>query len=127
MLREVRIGRTAEELRDSASPEPREWEAEALAYLDKARCLMASPGLYPDLLDAQRQIGGPYTFTDGVWLWSGDLVYYLKNYHIDLPAEFLEHMRQRNWVPPELSDDEVDAICEQLYGPGPQAAPVVEA
>lgn len=120
------VGLTVEELRASARQEPREWEAGALAYLDRACCLMASPGLYPDLLDPARQIGGPYTFTDGVWLWPGDVVYYLRNYHIDLPAEFLEHMRARDWVPPELGQDEVDAICERLYGP-PTQAPVVDA
>ncbi len=45
------------------------------------------PGLHPHCL-----------LTDGQWLWSAALLYYVAQYHLRLDAEFVEHARANQWV-----------------------------
>lgn len=47
---------------------------------------------------------GPSLLSDGVWVWRVDSAYYLQNYSLDMPDEFLEHVRQRNYRP----DNDID-------------------
>jgi hypothetical protein len=35
--------------------------------------------------------------TDGVWLWPGALLYYVQEYHLDLPREFIHHAESHQW------------------------------
>lgn len=35
--------------------------------------------------------------TDGTWLWPAALIYYLEEYHLQLPDAFLSHAREVNW------------------------------
>jgi hypothetical protein len=57
--------------------------------------------------------------TDGVWVWSGVLPYYVAMYHLRLPDRFLQFAAEHHWTVPsainldELSWDAYDAIPEQ--------------
>ena len=43
-----------------------------------------------DVIDSSKGTAGtPTVYTDGKWIWPGDLAYYVKNYHLELPQEFL--------------------------------------
>lgn len=107
--------RSAEDVSDAASAMENPWESMAVRYLEQGKTVLVSPHWVDDLLNAQmRRICQYSTLTDGTWIWPSDLVYYVKNYHVVLPEEFIEHMASRNWVVPELGDAELDAICEQL-------------
>jgi hypothetical protein len=35
--------------------------------------------------------------TDGVWLWPGALLYYVREYHLRPPAEFVQHAEAHQW------------------------------
>jgi len=39
-----------------------------------------------------------YIFTDSVWAWFDILPYFLKNYRIKLPKEFLAHLEKKNFI-----------------------------
>ncbi|MDG4857657.1 protein kinase [Streptomyces sp. T-3] len=54
----------------------------------------------PDLLRPQEVIlGGPSLHTDGVWVWRTDSIHYLENYQLDLPEDFLRHVRASAYRP----------------------------
>ena len=80
-------------------------EEKALAYMKAGSEFLLIAGVFEDVLDSQRPIvGAPHVMTDGVWAWSAELIYYLQNYHIQLPEEFLQHMLNNNWIVPEVLD-----------------------
>ncbi|WP_256341606.1 hypothetical protein [Streptomyces sp. TLI_105] len=54
--------------------------------------------------------------TDGQWLWYSDLAHYVERYHIALDEEFLQHARNRNFTPPQLSHADLLKIEETLFG-----------
>lgn len=45
-------------------------------------------------------IGEAVLQSDGEWIWPSSLVYYVSEYHISLPEEFIIKMEQNNWVVP---------------------------
>lgn len=49
----------------------------------------------------------PPALTDGTWEWPSDLAYYVREHHVRLPAEFLQHMVSRRWEIPALSEEQV--------------------
>lgn len=68
------------------------------AYLDGGIELIVSPGVVEDVINPERGTAGvTSTYTDGVWLWPGDLSYYVRNYKLKLPEEFIKTMQQNDW------------------------------
>src|SRR5262245_48473896 len=52
-----------------------------------------------DVLSPEREcIGSLEVFTDGVWAWSREIIYYFKHYNLLLPPAFLEHMSRQKWI-----------------------------
>lgn len=94
-------------LRESLAAEPAPHEREIAAYLRSAPRLAIAPMVTYDVLDPHRALGTPSLHTDGAWAWPSDLAYYVETYHLQLPAQFLEHIRARNWLPPR--EDELPA------------------
>lgn len=86
---------------------PHEAEAKIIQYLESGIGWIACAGPTIDVLDESSPlIACPHVMTDGTWAWYGDLAYYVEKYHVQLPNEFIEHMKMNNWmVPPE---DKVD-------------------
>ncbi len=87
------------------------------AYLDAGIELIVSPGVVEDVINPERGTAGvTSTYTDGVWLWPGDLSYYVRNYKLKLPEEFIKTMQQNDWKVRikiedlDFSDIEVDGI-----------------
>ncbi len=80
-------------------------EDKILQYLQSAALFVASPGVEKDVLSSsKRGIGSVKIFTDGVWAWPASLYYYLENYHIVLPEEFVEYVRNKNYMHIGLQD-----------------------
>jgi hypothetical protein len=48
--------------------------------------------------------GGKSLKTDGVWVWPSDLSYYVEKYNLFLPPEFLQHVRSKDFCPPDESE-----------------------
>lgn len=77
---------------------PHSREAEILQYLTSGVgagvCMMVE---YDYLKTPPIPLGGATLQSDGEWLWPTSLAYYVREYHISLPEEFLKKMEQHNW------------------------------
>ena len=45
---------------------------------------------------------GSADLTDGEWLWPEGLAHYVETHSVALPAEFIETMKDNNWICPEV-------------------------
>lgn len=93
----------------------RDWgekdERKLIAYLKKGAVLFLCLGLARDVLDETAGFThSPHILTDGVWAWPGDLRYYVKKYHVELPEEFLRHVRDRRYRLPRRKDLDLTAL-----------------
>ena len=78
------------------------------AYLESGIPLIVSPGFSEDVINPEHVIpGGNSEFTDGTWIWPGDLSYYVREYLLKLPDFFLDHIAENNWTVP-ISDKDID-------------------
>jgi hypothetical protein len=77
-------------------------------YLESGESLAVRVSPVRDYFDATRK-AAPHLaiMTDGAWAWPSDLAYYLRQYHVELPADFVAHMRQHSFRRPELTEAEL--------------------
>ena len=89
-----------------------------VGYLRSGHRLIMAMDVQPDVVDGSEQIlNGSSVVTDGDWLWREDLAYYLHRHHVGLPEEFLQLIREREYVVPDVDDttlDQAAAEAEQL-------------
>ena len=84
-----------------------------LAYLRGGQQLLADAGVVGDLLDKKKgMIGAPHVFSDGEWLWTADAIYYVENYHIEVPAEFIQRMEKQGWHCPAVENPQQLVMSE---------------
>lgn len=88
-------------------------------YLDAGKTLVVCCGSSIDVVDPEKGISGtPSMLTDGVWVWPGDLSYYVRNYHVAIDAAFVEHMRSNNWaidsIPINVNQEEIEFVGTKL-------------
>ena len=85
-------------LKESISEKPLENEHKILDYLQSGITIAACGGVVYDVICPSRGIiGCPDILTDGVWIWSNDLIYYVREYHVTLDEEFLNYMALIKW------------------------------
>ncbi|MBO4343357.1 MAG: hypothetical protein J5844_01735 [Clostridia bacterium] len=78
------------------------------AYLDSGLPLIVSPGFVLDVIDESKgNAGSPSILTDGKWVWSGVLSYYVKNYNLQLDSELIDTMISNGWKIP-IHENELD-------------------
>ncbi|MCR5353225.1 MAG: hypothetical protein K6D98_02865, partial [Clostridiales bacterium] len=78
------------------------------AYLDSGLPLIVSPGFVLDVIDESKgNAGSPSILTDGKWVWSGVLSYYVKNYNLQLDSELIDTMISNGWKIP-IQENELD-------------------
>ena len=95
---------------DARGALPPALRAPVAAYL-RGGTLLAVGGVFKDWFDPSRTIGEKRYLSDGVWVWTGDVAYYVETYGISVPQEFLDHMVSQNWVAKPL---EPEALTEAL-------------
>ena len=70
-------------------------------YLREGTVLGVSPGETTDVIEPEKGFSGTATaYTDGKWVWPGDLVYYVETYLLKIPDEFLQTMIENGWENP---------------------------
>ena len=71
-----------------------------VSYLKSGTVILDHFGPWRDYLDDSKpDIDlGFSLLTDGFWIWSSELLYYLKTYAILLPSEFVDHMEKARWT-----------------------------
>lgn len=94
-------------MRDFMADSPRPNQEDALAYLRSGLLLGETMGA--DLIDwfarpakanpviEGKVVGGTTEMTDGVWFWYAGLIYFVEEYNLKLPEEFLRHAAQAGW------------------------------
>lgn len=85
-------------------------EDQIAAYLESGIPILGGSGTFRALGEPEQVIAVFQLVTDGEWVWRSDLPYYVRLYHLALPAELLERMERNQWRVPRLSNDEVAAI-----------------
>lgn len=84
-------------------------------YLAAAQVLLLAAGSEDDELDPERRnIAAIGLATDGVFVWPLSLAYYVEEYGVGVAAELMAHMRQREFVPTEVSSSELVRLREEL-------------
>lgn len=67
-------------------------------YLKSGIELIISPSVTKDLINPEKGTSGTASlYTDGMWVWPGDLAYYVKNYNLRLSDAFLATMVSNEW------------------------------
>lgn len=90
-------------IRDFLGAPPSERDA-AASYLSKGISLLIGFTSHFDVLDADRErVAGGHdsVCTDTVWIWPAVLEHYVRKHGVRVPDEFLQRMRDRDWVPPQ--------------------------
>jgi hypothetical protein len=96
-----------------------------VGYLKAAPTILFGRGLDKDAWSSEDLPVVPRSFsTDGTWIWSGAVTYYLQKYGMPPEPELLAHVRAQNYTLPEVSEEARRAASAQLTGggPGPAAA-----
>ena len=63
-----------------------------IAYLQTTKPFMMCPGIYKHPFKPEKELLGPYFYTDGNYYWDRDLWKYVVKYHVTLPEEFVEYI-----------------------------------
>lgn len=68
-----------------------------------------------DVLDPERKSRVPITFlTDGEWIRSGATAYYLEQYSVAPDAEFVEHIKNKDYICRDVPEDVVRDASVQI-------------
>ncbi|MEU7433435.1 hypothetical protein AB0B07_21785 [Streptomyces sioyaensis] len=83
-------------------------------YLSGSYSLLAA-GNVQDPMSVEKGAVVPFGYcTDGEWVWPAYWGYFVQQYGVQLPDEFIEHARRRNFTPATLSDEELDRAEEEF-------------
>lgn len=53
--------------------------------------------------------------TDGVWVWPGDLAFYVERYGVAVPEELVAFMASRSWVAKVLTEEELQVAEQSMF------------
>lgn len=100
------------ELKNKKAEYPKE---KVIDYLKNGHYISGHRGYTKDLFDeSKKTAGGKSEITDGMWVWTQDVIYYIENYNIGLPDEFLIHMEKNNYKVPKITEQIIYEIGEGL-------------
>ena len=111
-----RVKQTAAQpsIRDNVGQAPLPDADRVVAYLNAGHDLIAMMDVQDDFFDSSRQVlGGSSVRTDGEWLWRDDLSYYVRRHDVRIPDDFLESIRRRHYIVPDLDDETLDRCADE--------------
>ncbi|MER5802583.1 hypothetical protein [Streptomyces mirabilis] len=94
-----------------------EWdEDQIVAYLESATEIYSTMGAERDVITGDDWIPGAGSLvTDGSWLWLVELAHYVRNHHMALPSDFVDHIRANGYVSPSLSHEQSLKIFNEYF------------
>ncbi|MEU8548678.1 hypothetical protein AB0C81_17085 [Streptomyces roseoverticillatus] len=102
-------------IRDAVTDAPGPDEQEIAAYLRGGHVLFASMGVVDDVLGSGESIiAGGSLFTDGEWVWRGDLSFYVTTYHLALPDEFVGRARAAGFQVPAVGQERLMELTDAV-------------
>ncbi|EIE99549.1 hypothetical protein SacglDRAFT_02657 [Saccharomonospora glauca K62] len=88
-----------------------------LRYLSEAPTVLAAWSYDTDAFDPERPPSVPLNVrTDGTWVWPDSVAYYLREHDVAPDPELLAHVRQRDYVVPEVGEDVRQRVVELIAG-----------
>lgn len=89
-------------------------------YLDRAPIVRAGSGYDIDRLDPEQPAAVPMSFhTDGRWVWSGAVSYYLRRHGVPPEADLIAHIRQADFRLPEVDAQACELATSLINGAEP--------
>ncbi|MFF4159449.1 hypothetical protein [Streptomyces sp. NPDC001678] len=102
-------------IRDFVTDAPQPNEQDVAAYLRGGHTLFASMGVVDDVLGSGEGIvGGSSLFTDGEWVWRGDLWFYATTYHLRLPEEFTSKIHAAGYAVPPVAQERLMELTDEV-------------
>ncbi|GAB7061117.1 MULTISPECIES: hypothetical protein [Streptomyces] len=102
-------------IRSFVAGAPQAHESEIASYLRSGHMLFASMGVVEDVLGSGENImGGGSMFTDGEWVWRGDLWFYVSRHHVMLPDDFRAKVQSLGYVVPSVDQERLTALTDEL-------------
>ncbi len=97
------IGKIKEIYKDESFPsihqliqqESPPFKEEVLRHLKKGKTLSVAAGYAKDVITGESIPGELCFYTDGVFYWRSDVIYYFEKYNIQLESDFLDHIIQK--------------------------------
>ncbi|MCX4641475.1 hypothetical protein [Streptomyces sp. NBC_01446] len=107
----------APSLRDAARSTG-EWDEDRiLGYMESSTEIFSAMGAERDVITDDVWITGAGSLiTDGTWMWPVELVHYVRRHHVALPDEFVAHIRNQNYISPDVSHERSRAIFDERFG-----------
>lgn len=94
---------------------PRVDEPRLVAYLKAGTPILSTTGTDIDRLDSARGQVVPLSFrTDGAWIWTDTVTYYLEEHRIRPDEELCEHIVAQDYLCPEVDDATARHALEEL-------------
>ncbi|KJE22122.1 hypothetical protein FF36_03554 [Frankia torreyi] len=92
-----------------------------LGYLNSGEFLLRTTGRTEDVVDPSRGKVVPISFrTDGNWIWTDSIAYYLEAYGLAPQPEFLAHIRDREYRYVRPVEEQIglagDVLQERING-----------
>ncbi|WP_157547898.1 DUF6531 domain-containing protein [Micromonospora sp. ATCC 39149] len=96
---------------------------EVASYLDSGIPLIDIMESTTDVIGGDARIsGGSSILTDGTWVWRQDLSFHVKNYHLELDGDCVEHAMKMNFAIPEPDHSSLlalaDIVLREVLGMG---------
>jgi len=105
---------------------PEDWSTirdRVLTYLNSGEMVIQVMATGEDHHDPHGPADVPLGFkTDGTWMWSLEIAYYLDTYDQPIDPDFLGYMRRHGFNPPQTDANMVNAALAQLDELGQQYA-----
>ncbi|MBP0452896.1 hypothetical protein J5Y04_25615 [Kitasatospora sp. RG8] len=99
--------------------------AALVAYLRAGAAVLMTPMLMDDVLDATRRGVVPLHYrTDGEWIWTDTVTYYLERYALAPEAALRSHVRERGVFGPAPDAETVQRAADFVLNPPEPPRPV---
>ncbi|MBW4716081.1 TNT domain-containing protein [Saccharothrix obliqua] len=91
--------------------------ADVLEYLESAPVVLTTGSYGPDAFQPDLPPSVPLSFhTDGTWVWSGGVAYYLRNHHVAPAPQLVQHIRDNDYAVPPVNPTTQSAAAAVATG-----------
>ncbi|AEN10147.1 MULTISPECIES: hypothetical protein [unclassified Streptomyces] len=109
------FGKPTGSIRSFTAPPPHEDAKKITEYLLAGHEIFSVMGSSKDVLGSEKTVlGGDSIFSDNEWIWRGDLWFYVWNYHVQLPEDFLARVRRDDYLMPAENESRLVEIAKYV-------------
>ncbi|MGW3471499.1 hypothetical protein ACWDKQ_24265 [Saccharopolyspora sp. NPDC000995] len=95
--------------------------ARALSFLRAGETVLSSAALMDDVMQPGQPAPVPVNFrSDGTWIWSDSVIYYLERYKLSPEPDLVDHALTSTPPPSALSQLTYHHVLAELFAPAPQ-------